>query len=93
MSVVTIYTTYTCPYCQMAKRLLEAKGADYKDIPVDGNPVLRQEMVRRSGRRTVPQIWIGEEHIGGCDELYALERQGLLVQKLAVTGEGHGTDE
>ncbi len=80
---VTLYTTQFCPYCVRAKRLLEAKGAGYTDIAVDADPQRRMEMMERSGRRTVPQIWIGEQHIGGCDELYDLERQGLLDGLLA----------
>ena len=62
-----------------AKELLKSKGITFEEIPVDSNPELRSEMMQKSGRRTVPQIWFGEHHIGGCDELYALERsQGLL---------------
>jgi glutaredoxin 3 len=75
---VTMYTTRHCPYCVRARILLEGKGIDFKDIAVDGNPTLRQEMVGKSMNHTVPQIWIGDEHIGGCDELYQLERQGEL---------------
>lgn len=63
--------------------LLDQKGAAYKDIGVDGNPSLRQEMMAKSGRFTVPQIWIGDHHVGGCDELYALERSGKLDGLLA----------
>jgi glutaredoxin 3 len=75
---VTIYTTRTCPYCIAAKRLLDRKGVKYDEIVVDGNFALRAEMEQRSGRYTVPQIWIGEEHVGGCDDLHALERAGRL---------------
>jgi glutaredoxin 3 len=78
MPDVTMYTTRYCPYCVRARILLEGKGIDFKDIAVDGNPTLRQEMVGKSMNHTVPQIWIGDEHIGGCDELYQLERQGEL---------------
>ncbi len=78
MTGVTIYTTRTCPYCIAAKRLLERKGVKYDEIAVDGNYALRLEMEQRSGRYTVPQIWIGEHPIGGCDELHALERAGQL---------------
>lgn len=78
MAAVTIYTTRTCPYCIAAKRLLDRKGVAYNEIAVDGNFELRAEMEQRSGRYTVPQIWIGEEHVGGCDDLYALERAGHL---------------
>lgn len=73
-----IYTTRFCPYCVRAKRLLDGKGVDYREIHVDFKPELRREMVQKSGRHTVPQIWIGDRHIGGCDELMALERGGRL---------------
>lgn len=75
---VVLYTTRWCPFCVRALQLLEAKGADYREIPVDGDPALRQEMTAKAGRHTVPQIWIGATHVGGCDELYALERAGRL---------------
>jgi len=78
MNGVTIYTTRTCPYGISAKRLLDRKGVAYNEIPVDGNFALRAEMEQRSGRYTVPQIWIGEQHVGGCDDLHALERAGQL---------------
>jgi glutaredoxin 3 len=76
--VVTLYTTRFCPYCIRARSLLDEKGVDYEDIAVDHDPQLRSEMVQRSGRVTVPQIWIGEQHIGGCDDLMLLARQGRL---------------
>jgi len=79
---VTIYTTRFCPYCINARALLESKGVEYQEIAIDGNPVLRQEMTQRAGSYTVPQIWIGEEHIGGCDDLYALERNDSLDRLL-----------
>ncbi|QIB65800.1 glutaredoxin 3 [Kineobactrum salinum] len=75
---VTLYTTRFCPYCVNAKRLLQHKGVDYREIPVDGDVDRRAEMAARSGRRTVPQIWIDDRHIGGFDELAALDRQGRL---------------
>ena len=78
MTDVYLYTTRFCPYCVQAKQLLEGKGVIYREIQVDGNADLRMEMMTLSGRRTVPQIWIGEAHIGGCDDLYALERSGKL---------------
>ena len=79
MAAVVMYCTAVCPYCQSAERLLADKGVrDLEKIRVDLDPARRQEMVRRSGRRTVPQIWIGERHIGGCDDLYELERAGEL---------------
>ena len=73
-----LYTTHYCPYCIRARDLLDEKGVAYKDIAVDHDPQLRREMMERSGRSTVPQIWIGEQHIGGSDELMLLERQGNL---------------
>jgi len=78
MLKVTIYTTLACPYCVQAKRLLTHKGVAYTEIDVTADPVLRQEMIQASGRRTVPQIFIGEQSIGGFDELYALEQDGEL---------------
>jgi len=82
MKEIIIYTTATCPYCVNAKKLLEKKGAAYREIRVDLDPVLRDEMMARTARRTVPQIFIGELHVGGCDDLYALERDGKLDQLL-----------
>ena len=81
MSVV-MYSSPWCGYCVRARRLLKSKGVDYTDIDITSAPGLRAEMMQKSGLRTVPQIWINEEHIGGCDELYALERNGLLDKKL-----------
>jgi glutaredoxin 3 len=78
-----MYTTAYCPYCVRARRLLDAKGVSYRDIRVDAEPGLRQEMIRLSGRRTVPQIWVGQQHVGGCTELYDLERRGQLDSMLA----------
>jgi glutaredoxin 3 len=76
---VLMYCTATCPYCQSAERLLAEKGVrDLRKIRVDLDPARRDEMTSRSGRRTVPQIWIGERHVGGCDDLYELERAGEL---------------
>jgi glutaredoxin 3 len=79
---VTLYTTRSCPFCVRAKQLLASKGVKYRDIAVDQNPQLRHEMMQKSGQRTVPQIWIGDEHVGGCDELYTLERSGKLESLL-----------
>jgi len=74
-----MYLTATCPFCQAAERLLEQKRVtDVERIRVDLEPQRRGEMQQKSGRRTVPQIWIGERHIGGCDDLYALDRAGKL---------------
>jgi glutaredoxin 3 len=79
MKKVTIYTTPFCGYCMMAKRLLAAKGVAFEEIDVSGDWTLRDELVAKAGgRTTVPQIWIGEAHVGGSDELHALERRGLL---------------
>jgi glutaredoxin 3 len=76
---VLMYTTAACPFCQSAERLLADKGvSDVEKIRVDLQPARRAEMTQKSGRRTVPQIWIGERHVGGCDDLYALEREGKL---------------
>jgi glutaredoxin 3 len=82
---VTLYLTAACPFCQSADRLLRDKGADVERIRVDLEPARRAEMMKRSGRRTVPQIWIGSRHIGGCDDLYALERDGKLDSLLKAT--------
>lgn len=78
MSPVRIYTSVSCPYCVQAKRLLDRKGVPYEEIDVTGDPDRRAEMIEASGRRTVPQIFIAEQSIGGFDELYALEQGGEL---------------
>jgi len=78
MARVLMYATASCPFCQSAERLLREKQAEIEVIRVDLQPELRAEMQQKSGRRTVPQIWIGERHVGGCDDLYALDRQGKL---------------
>ncbi len=78
MARVLMYCTSACPFCQSAERLLAEKGARLEKVRVDLEPARRAEMTQRSGRRTVPQIWIGERHVGGCDDLYALEREGEL---------------
>jgi len=83
---VLMYLTAACPFCQSAERLLSQKGVrDVERVRVDLEPERRAEMMQKSGRRTVPQIWIGERHIGGCDDLYALERQGGLDLLLKET--------
>ena len=85
MSAITIYTTPSCPYCTMAKRLLAAKAAQYREIDVSRDMAAREALVAKSGgRRTVPQIWIGDLHVGGCDELYALDQTGKLDALLAA---------
>src|SRR6476660_5783198 len=79
MSDVTIYTTQFCPYCVAAKNLLRNKGATFQEIDVSRDPSGRKTMSERAGgRRTVPQIFIGDQHIGGCDDLFALDRRGGL---------------
>lgn len=83
MARVTMYASDWCPYCQRAEALLRQKGADLEKIDVDAEPSRRQEMMQRSGRRTVPQIFIGERHVGGCDDLHALDRAGGLDPLLA----------
>jgi glutaredoxin 3 len=84
MSKVKIYTTPICPYCVRAKSLLKKKGAAFEEIDVFMDSGAREEMETKSnGRRTVPQIFIGEQHIGGCDDLYALDSAGQLDPLLA----------
>lgn len=85
MSSVVIYTTPICPYCIRAKRLLASKGVNFDEINVAGNYAKRAEMEQKSGRHTVPQIWIGDLHVGGCDDLYELERRGQLNALLGLT--------
>lgn len=85
MARVEIYSTMFCPYCARARSLLDKKGVDYIDIDVMADTAKRDEMVERSGgRQTVPQIFIDDEHIGGSDELAALERAGRLDAKLGI---------
>jgi glutaredoxin 3 len=84
MQSVTLYTKPTCPFCVAAKRLLDSKGVEYTNIDITGNDSLRAEMMQKAGgSHTVPQIFIGDTHVGGCDELHGLERSakldGLLV--------------
>jgi glutaredoxin 3 len=75
---VIIYSTQQCPYCDQARALFDRKNIPYTEIKIDQDPAQRDEMVKRSGRRTVPQIFINDHHVGGCDDLYALERAGQL---------------
>lgn len=84
MSEVVMYSTGICPYCVRAKRLLETKGIEYQDIRVDLEPGLRATMETRSGRSSVPQIWIDERHVGGFTDLWALESRGELDEWLSV---------
>jgi glutaredoxin 3 len=85
MAQVLMYCTAACPFCQSAERLLEQKGARIEKVRVDLEPARRGEMMQKSGRRTVPQICIGERHVGGCDDLYALDREGGLDPLLKAT--------
>lgn len=78
MPDIIIYTSRLCGYCTMAKKLLERKGAQYREIDVDSRPGLRQELIAKSQRRTVPQIYIGDYHVGGFDDLRALELSNQL---------------
>ncbi len=85
MPDITIYTTPTCPYCAMAKSLLKRKNASFTEIDVSGDHATRDAMTARAhGRRTVPQIFIGGTHVGGCDDLHALESAGKLDTLLAA---------
>ena len=94
MPSIVLYTKPGCPYCDMARRLLSGKGQTWAEIDVEADPGRRAEMIERSGRRTVPQIWIGERHVGGFDDLLELERRGELdallgVKKAAAPGAEH----
>lgn len=84
MRPVEIYTTPICPYCHAAKRLLDRKGVAYREIDVSRDVALREQMVQRArGRRTVPQIFVGDTHVGGSDDLHALDQAGKLDALLA----------
>jgi len=88
MTSIEIYTKYYCPYCHWAKELLSRKGVSFREIDVTGNQEMRQEMIERAdGRTTLPQIFIGSTHVGGCDELFALEEAGKLDP---LVGQGEG---
>jgi glutaredoxin 3 len=83
MQAVKMYTTAVCPYCVQAKRLLKSKGVEHiEEIRIDTNPQARATMMEVTGRRTVPQIFVGSTHVGGCDDLVALDNQGGLVPLL-----------
>jgi len=85
MAKITVYTTRLCPYCHMAKELLRKKGRVFDEVDVSGCKELRAAMCEKAGGRlTVPQIWIDELHIGGCDDLYTLDREGKLDSLLTV---------
>jgi glutaredoxin 3 len=86
MSKIRIYTTTLCPYCHMAKELLRSKCVPYEEVDVTGKAALRAEMrAKAGGRNTVPQIWVGEHHVGGCDDLMCLERAGKLDPLLSTS--------
>ena len=79
MALVKIYSSDNCPYCSRAKALLQQRGVtDYEEIVVDGKPDVRAQMAKITGRTSVPQIFVGDTHVGGCDDLHALDRQGGL---------------
>ena len=86
MPAVTMYTTQTCPFCVRAKALLKQRGvAAIDEVRIDLDPVARDTMMQLTGRRTVPQIFIGSTHVGGCDDLVALDQRGALLPMLATT--------
>jgi glutaredoxin 3 len=79
-----MYTTAVCPYCQRAKALLKQRGVEQiEEVRIDTDPAQRDEMIRLTGRRTVPQIFVGDTHVGGCDDLVALDQRGGLLPLLA----------
>jgi glutaredoxin 3 len=85
MTPVKMYTTQVCPYCQRAKALLKQRGvAAIEEVRIDLDPAQREQMVALTGRRTVPQIFIGQTHVGGCDELIALDQRGGLMPLLGA---------
>ncbi len=83
MPTITIYTTTYCPYCVKAKDLLKRKGVSWTEISAEDDDVREAMIVKAGGRRTVPQIFIGDSHVGGCDDLYALDKAGKLDAMLA----------
>lgn len=85
MAKVVMYTTQFCPYCVRAKMLLESKGVKFTEIRVDVERERYGEMIGLAGRSSVPQIFINDDHVGGCDDLYALENQGRLDTKLGIS--------
>jgi glutaredoxin 3 len=84
--VVTLYVSDWCPYCQRAKNLLTEKQVIFDEINVDDDAKFREEMTARSNRNTVPQIFIGDKHVGGCDDLFALDRSGELDRLIMGAG-------
>lgn len=81
-----MYVSAWCPYCERARAVLESKGVDFQEIDVDAVPGAQAQMVARSGRSSVPQIFIGTAHVGGCDDLLALDEAGRLDSLLNITG-------
>ncbi|MEL7331512.1 MAG: glutaredoxin 3 [Cyanobacteria bacterium J06560_2] len=81
---IEIYTWSRCPFCIRAKALLDRKGAEYKEYCIDGDEAARAQMAERAGRRSLPQIFIDDKHIGGCDDIHALDRKGELDTLLAT---------
>jgi len=93
MAAITLYTKQTCPYCDRAKALLARKGQTWTEIDIEAELARQNEMIERTGRRTVPQIYIGDRHVGGCDDLYALEERGELDVLLGlVRGTASGAE-
>lgn len=84
MASIEVFSTAVCPYCVRAKQLLDSLGARYQEVRIDADPAKRDEMISRSGRRTVPQIFINGQSVGGCDDLYALHRAGKLQPLLSA---------
>jgi glutaredoxin 3 len=84
MAKITVYTTRFCPYCHMAKELLRKKGTTFEEVDVSRRELRSEMSAKAGGRCTVPQIWIGERHIGGCDDLYTLDREGKLDSLLTA---------
>lgn len=86
MQAVKMYTTAVCPFCMRAKQILKSKGVEQiEEVRIDTDPQAREQMMEITGRRTVPQIFIGSEHVGGCDDLIALDARGGLVPLLNPT--------
>ena len=83
MAEVIVYSSNYCPYCSRAKQLLKSKSIKFTEINVDSRSSVRQEMTKKCGQTSVPQIWINSQHIGGCDDIFTLERAGKLDQLLA----------
>ncbi len=89
MQVVTMYTTAVCPYCVRAKKILHSRGvAHVEEIRIDLDSAARMKMMEMTGRRTVPQIFVGSTHVGGCDDLMELDSRGGLIPLLQAVGEG-----